>query len=685
MKPAKICKVFALAFSSLLLLLVIGILLFIRFYPAENIRRMVTTQAESALGRKVTIGDIGYGFGSVSLDNVVLHESDESSPVLLSVGRADLMVSLVSLFRMELNFSAISLKNTRCNIVFDGSGVSNIQRFLTGLPKTGGPGVSAKISKIILEDAEISLSNPPPYLAPLAGEYRANAAILIQDNILIQECTLQLPEKRGTLLPELSIRTLKDNFEIAGTVTLENAALPWVYRWGNNVTLPYNVVNGTVVDLLITKHFVRGNVKATCTLLNSPKLLRADGFCNVSIKDRTVFIGKTRGGIENSTFYIDGLLFTFEGRLIRFDIREIAAQVSDVVPILKFMPPRLFGRVDGNLRYEDGLYNGRLSAAGCGYDRDLKIVSDLTANITISNNLFKATGIPFRLYGNPCALSIASTEQSLSRLFINIGAEKIVIDPATMSFIHADAPINLPVEITGLINAGLLQYETHRFTGIQLQYRLAGSSLAINGFQFIYADGKISGSGAVSTGQGAPQASLELNIANLLIQNAISFNEKIRNRFFGQVNGKASVDFELSRQILDTARGHVEFTIDRGKLVDTGIQDGLGLLLSELKYKLRDLEFNRIYGNIDIRGTNYLIHSFIFNSNDVRLKITGTFDKQLNANPLNITLEFTREFIRDLPGVITLGLNKYLKGNWYIMPFTQTGDMMNGKNVRRAD
>ena len=224
----------------------------------------------------------------------------------------------------------------------------------------------------------------------------------------------------------------------------------------------------------------------------------------------------------------------------------------------------------------------------------------------------------------------------------------------------------------------------HRLSGIQLQYLLAGSSVTINGFQFMYADGKISGSGTMTTGRGAPQGSLKLNIAGLLMQNAIAFNEKIRNRFFGLVNGKAAIDFEISDKILDTARGNAEFTIDKGKLVDTGIQDGLGLLLSELKYKLRDLEFNKIYGNFDIRGTNYQIHSFIFNSNNVRLKMTGTFNKKLIANPLNITLEFTREFIQDLPGMITIGLNKYLKGDWYIMPFIQTGDMMNGNNLRRA-
>jgi hypothetical protein len=683
-KPVKIFKVSALVVASFFLLLSIGILLFIKFYPAENILKMITAQAESTLGRKVSVREIGYSFGGVSLSNVVLYESDESSPVLISVEKADLRISLLSLFRMELDFSTISLKNAQCNIVFGDDDTSNIERLVSGLSKNGDSGVSAKISKIRLDDTVITLASPPSYLAPLAGTYRLDGTILIKKDILVRDCAIQLPENRGKIYPDLSIKTLKDNFEVAGRVKLENAAIPWVYRWGDNVTLPYNVVNGLVTNLVITKDFVKGDVSATSTLLNSPGIIRADGSCNVSIKDRNVLISRTKGGIEKSSFYIDGLLFTFDGKLIRFDIRNIAGYVPDITPLLKFLPPRLFGRVEGDLRYSGGLYNGTLILVNCGYDPDLKIISGLNAKIVVANNLFKSTGIPFNFYGNRCALSIASMDSSLSKLFINVGAEKITVNSDTIAFASSDAPVNLPIEITGIINVNQLTYEKQRLSEIQLQYHITGSSLAIKGFQFIFADGTVSGNGSINMGRGASRASLTLNIANLQMQNAVSFNDKIRNRIFGLVNGKSTIEFELSKKILDTARGNAEFTIDKGKLVDTGIQNGLGLLLSELKYKLRDMEFNKIYGNIDIRGTNYLINSFIFNSNNVRLKITGTFDKQLIANPLHITLEFTRDFIQDLPGVITLGLNKYLKGEWYIMPFIQTGDMMDGNNVRRA-
>jgi hypothetical protein len=494
-----------------------------------------------------------------------------------------------------------------------------------------------------------------------------------------------LPENRGKVRPELTIKTSKNDFEISGKTELENASLLWVYRWGNNVKLPYNVVNGSVKNLVITKAFVKGNVSAVSSLLNTGTIIRADGFCNVDISGKTVFIGQTRGGIDSTSFYIDALHFTFGGKLIRFSIKNINANVDDTKPILKFIPAKLFGKVEGDLSFSGGLYNGNLTMSNCGYDPEIKIISGVYARITITNNMFKAAGIPFNFYGNPCALSIAATEGSFSKFYINIGAEKIVIDPEKNKFSQSEDPITLPIEITGIININQLHYSRHRFANVQLQYQLTGSNLTIKGFQFIYADGRISGSGNIALGQGSPQASLSLNISNLIMQNAINFNEKLRNRFFGLVNGKSKIDFELSDKILQTARGNVEFTIDKGKLVDTGIQNGLGLLLSELKYKLRDMEFSKIYGNIDIIGTNYLIRSFIFNSNNVRLKINGMFNQKLISNPLHINLEFTREFIQDLPGIITLGLNKYLKGEWYIVPFILNGDMTDGSKVKRAD
>ena len=401
---------------------------------------------------------------------------------------------------------------------------------------------------------------------------------------------------------------------------------------------------------------------------------------------RTVFIGRTQGGIDKSSFYIDNLLFTFDGNLIRFGFKNIDATISDAAAVLKFFPAKLFGRVEGDLRYGGGLYNGNLKLNNCGYDPETGLVSDLHASLAIADNRFKQTGIPFKFYGNPCALSIASTDASLSKLFINVGAEKIVIDPEKTRFSQGDAPHQHPQRnqrhhqrqpvpvrpAPGHRHPAPVPPFRHnrRHTGVPVHFRRRHH---LRQRRHLHGPGSAPGFAVTELQQYHAAESCGIQ------------SKKSATGFSASANGKSKIDFELSDKILQTARGNVEFTIDRGKLVDTGDPERPGAPVSELKYKLRDLEFNKIYGNMDIKGTTYLVNSFIFNSNNVRLKITGVFNDKLIASPLNITLEFTRNFIQDLPGLITIGLNKYLRGEWYIMPFSMTGDMMNGSNLRRVN
>ncbi|OHD70183.1 MAG: hypothetical protein A2W19_05190 [Spirochaetes bacterium RBG_16_49_21] len=686
MKPAKIVRIFLVFFTALVLCASIGAALFIKLYPKERLLGLVIAKAEFLLKRKVSVKNIGYSLGGIFLEEVVIHEGgSDNSPVLAASEYADLRFSLISLLALELDFDKISLENAFYNIVFDDKGESNIQKLVSTFSREGDSSFSAKISNIALSGAIISLKNPPKLLAPLAGTYRVSGKIQVGKGVRIHDCTVTLPQSRGRLHPDLIIEFFKDTFRISGSVGLENASLPWVYQWGENVSLPYNILNGKVTDLVITKQYVKGRADATSTLLNSNRLVRAEGLCNVDIDAGTVHISQTKGGVDNSSFFIENLRFSFDGKLSSFGVRNASVALTDVMPLLKFIPPKLFGTVEGDLSLANGLYNGNLSVSGCGWDPDLKIVNDLQATLYIRDNVFKKADIPLTFYGNPCTLSIASTERDLSKLYVNVSSGRIVLDPARDKFSASGEPLNLPLQISGSITVEQLLYKPYTLSEIQLLYQASGNRLAITGFQFMFAGGTVTGTGAAGMTPGAPQASCALKFDNLSVQDIISSNEKIRNRFFGVLQGNSKINFELGSRFQQTATGNVEFTIDKGKLVDTGIQDGLGLLLAELRYKLRDLEFNKIYGNIDIRGTTYRIKSFIFNSNDIRLKITGSFDQNLTATPLNIDLEFTRAFIQDLPGASAFIYNKYLRGEWYIVPFIMNGDMTDSKNVKRLN
>lgn len=686
MRPVKILKVLAGVLIAVIIVISIGATLFITLYPRDRLLTTVITMAETALKRKVAVKKIKYGFGEIILEGVVIHDENSSeSPVLASSKTVDIGFSLLALLRMELDFNRISLKDTTCNIVFNDEGVSNIEKLVKDLSGDGDSNLKAKLSGITLSNAVLTLENPPKILQPLAGTYVISGKIKIGKTIHVTDCSVKLPGQRGRAFPDVTISTSPGNFKIKGSADLENISLLWIYQWGDNVTLPYNHVSGKVTDLVVTKNYVEGTAHASSTLLNSTKLLRADGRCRVDIDNRTVRIYSAAGSIEKSNFYVDNLHFTFKGSLIRFNVKNIDSEITDAALLLKFMPSKLFGRATGNLSYSGGVYDGTLSLAGVGYDPAKKIISDLQTSITVNGNIFKKTDIPFKLYGNPSTLSIASTDSSLKKLFVNVSSANITIDTFQNKFSETNEPINLPIEIVGMITVGKLLYPPYQLSNIQVQYRMTDNTFTLNGFQFLFAGGMINGTGAIRIQQGPARASLSLKFSDMVIQEMIASSEKIRNRAFGVVRGDSKVELELSSKILKTARGNVEFNIDKGKLVDTGIQNGLGLLMAEMRYKLRDLEFSRIYGNIDIAGTNYSIKQFIFNSNNVRLKITGNFNQDLVANPLHINLEFTKEFIQDLPGAITLGLNKYLRGEWYMVPFIMNGDINASGNLKRLN
>ncbi len=684
MKPARTASIALVIIASLLLLISSAAVLFMLLYPKEKLLAFAASRASAALGRSVSVSGIGYRFIGLTLDGVTIHERDVSSPVLIAADRAHLNLSPSSILQMRLDFDSVTLEGASLSITFDAKGRSSIEELLDEFGREEGSGVDASLSRLRLREARVILADPPSRLAPLEGDYLINASVTFGEKTEIRDCEIILPDNRGILRPTLSITPGTDP-AVSGSIRLVNTSLAWAYRWAGGLDLPFRVVNGTIDDCVINGDTVKGALSISSTIRGSDAPLRVAGAFTVDIPGRTIAVGPLRGTVDESSFLIESLVIPMGKKPSRFRISSIDASVRDLAPLLSFIPARLSGRLRGNLRFEQGLYNGSLSISEGGYDPEGGFLSGLNARIDIVDGLFNLPGIPFRFLGNPCVLSIASTDSSLSRIFVTVRSESFVYDSGARPSSGTGGPLNIPIEITGLVEARRLAIGSHEIGGLKLNYRLTGDSLALSDFHFMYAGGDVSGRGVITMPQGPPRISLSMDMNNLRVQSALAHNEKFHNRFFGILKGKATVDTELGARILDSATGSVEFSIERGKLVNTGIQDGLGILLSELRYRIRDIDFSMIYGNVGIRGERYQVNSFVFNSHSLRLKMSGSFDRKLVASPLNITLEFTRDFIQDLPGVITPWLGGYLSGEWYSVPFVMTGDMTDGKNLRRAD
>ncbi|HOO72021.1 MAG TPA: AsmA family protein [Spirochaetota bacterium] len=687
-------KIFKILISLIgIVLLIIGLLagLFIYFFPKEKIKAIAIEQARKTINRELTVEDIRYSLSGIILDNIeILNKTGNDVPEEEKIfARADsiyLRFSVLDLLEKKIKFSYIYLENFRFNIIFDEQGQSNLEQLVQDLTRTtGDPGVSASISNIKLNNAEITLKKAPEILRPLEGTYYLSGRLQFtrSGDILVADSELRLPEDRGTMLPELTVHTGKGGFKIIGNVELKKTSLLWVYQWATNPK-PYNLITGNITDLTITTEAVEGFVKASSTLTNSKHLLYADGFCRVSIKDRTVLIANTKGKINNSTLWFNYLQFSFSGTNVKFDAKNIDAQVTDVIPLVDVIPGKLYGKMEGELSYGKGIFNTKARVSNAGYDFPGKTISGVSTDLTIINNQFKKSDIAATVLGQPCTVSIASTDRTLNRMFLNIVAEKFVF-PDKKESDFQDLDLSFPLEVTGQAKINQFIFKDYIFSGLEARYLLSGKKLTLNTLTTGFMEGTVRGNATIDTTVSPPLTSAQLAFDSVKLHRLFAQSKLFNNRFYGNISGNANVTLLLRENILDTIKGKTEFTVEKGKITNTGIQNGLGIWLAELKYKIIDLEFNKIYGNIDISGPHYVVNSFIFNSQNIRFNIKGSFNRDLVAEPLFINMEFSKYFIQDIarPLVVASGYTKYLKGDWYYIPFQVSGDLTNSKNIKK--
>ncbi|MBN1115234.1 MAG: AsmA family protein [Oligoflexia bacterium] len=691
----KIFKYIALLILSFFMIAVMAAGLFVYFFPKETFKSMAIEQARQIINRELSIGSISYSLKGVVLENIIIYDHEEegkeitpgTKPVFARAEKIYLRFSLLDLLDKRLKFSFIFLENFKFTIAFDETGKTNIQKLVEELTKGNGESaVATSIRNIKLDNAALELKNAPEKLRPLEGVYYFNGRLYFDKSgtIEISESKLQLPEKRGTMYPELLVHTKAKEFLITGNVELDKASLLWVYQWKKSGPLAYHLITGTITELKISKRAVEGFVKASSTLTNSPNILFADGFCRVSIENRTILIANTKGKIENSTLWFNFLQFSFKGTRVKFDARNIDAHVTDVMPMLDFLPKKLFGKMIGDLSYHEGIFNTEARLINAGYDYRGKMVSGINTTITIKDNIFKKSDIEATIYGHPCSVSIASTDKSLDRIFCNVETEEFNFHLKENENPYADLNLYFPVDVTGRVTIKKLKYNKYLFSQLQVNYSLSNSELTINNFNTGFMDGEVKGNAVIDTSVKPVTAQTALTFSGIKVHELFA-DSRFKNRFYGVAEGKANIRLLLTEKIYDTIHGNAEFNMDKGKLSDTGIQNGLGVWLSELKYKLIDLEFNKIYGNLDIKGTNYIVNSFIFNSQNIRFNVKGSFNENLIANPLYINMEFSKYFIQDIarPLVAASGYNKYLKGNWYYIPFQVSGDLTKSKNIKK--
>ncbi len=692
MKRKKALKIAVLILLLLTLALAGGVVLLYNFYPKDSVLTILTAQAEKELKRAIVIEDLDYSLRGIVLHKLSLHNGAEDCPgVLASADDAVVRFSLLKLiFKREFDINFVNIIGLNLNICYK-DGASNLENLIGDLSTEDSTSFAARLDRIKLSRARVSLQHPPLYLKPLEGEYLLDAIIDFtgEKSLTFSDATIVLPDKRGTISADLRVIFLKNDFEISGNVSLERCSLGWIYRWGTDLSLPYQDFSGKVTNLKISRKSVEGSPRGT-SILPGNRPLMVNGFCRVNIAGERVFISNTQGSVLSSSFLIEDFLFDFDGNVKKFTIKNIDARIEEIRPVLPFLPEELNGTARGSLALIESGYNGTLQI-DAGYGQGDAVVKNLRTTLTIKDNLIQRTQVKALLYNQPFDIVISSTDGAFRSFQIDASGPAFTLPqaskkvPSPQKSDTKKTMAYIPFDVSGTVSVGALTIDRFPFGRTSAVYSLSRKRLSLGPVQSEFMGGEIRLKGSVDLVHSNTPVDCSIDFDRLRVQNLSRLSERFKDRIFGLANGNAEISFALSENIefQKSLRGKMEFNIERGKLVDTGIQNGLGILLSDMKYKLKDLEFSKIYGNFTISGNEYQINSFLFSAPDIRLKLDGHMNTELEGD-LKIDLEFTRQFIQDLPNPVLFQLSKYKRDRWYVIPFQSKGkDVSDSKNIVR--
>lgn len=703
----KITKLTKIAIISVVLIisaLVISVSLLYYFYPEDSVKQIIKNKTEILLNRKVEIGSLHYSPKGIVIYGVIIYDkvSDNTETVLVKADEVVITFSLISIIKKDFIIRSLYFSGLDVNLIFDKDEKTNIEKLINEIKeKTSankeqgqdGGEKNIQLSKVILNDCRLKLTNPPMFVRPLEGEYRINSTLIIEKNSIfnVADTKITLPQKRGVLYPELQIETTGE-FRIKGRVKLENASLQWVYQFPkNDPGLPFDVVNGQINDFEITKNYVKGHAKATSTLKNSKSILSADGWCTVEISSRSVYLKDIAGKINSSSVNVDNMMISArQGAVKKFSFSNVIFQLSDLRQILNSLPSGLSGAVKGGLSFDGDTYNGKIELSNAGYTDNTEIFSGMNTTVDINNNIIRKENIPVILLGSRSTVSIATTDNKFKNFYLSISSDKININNinlkggkgSSQGGTPSGSKTIIPVNVTCKLSVQEILYDDFIFKNTRANVSASGNIIKINNMETSILNGTISGLGTVDISGTAPAVQTSLRYNNIKIHDITFKNDKLNKRLFGFAEGTANINLIVKDNAAETFKGNATFTITKGKVVNTGIQDGLIVFLSELRYKLKDLEFNKIYGNVVIAGNNFQINSFIFNSEDLRVSINGKINKDLIAQDMKMKLEFNNHFIKDLPRPAIMAFGEYLSGKWYVIPFSLIGNITESKNIK---
>jgi hypothetical protein len=690
---ARLLKTLLVSVGVFLGLVLISAVILVLLFPKERITALVAEEAGKIIRREVTISELTLGFHGLRAREVSVHEGPSTDdPLLLSAGAVEMAFDLSSLLDRKFIVHGLYLEDVELNLRFDDQEITNVEKLIRDLQSGDDTSTRAEmeLSRISFQDLVINVINAPadPF-GPLGGTWKATGKLHLPggDLLEVRDTRVHLPAG-GAVLANIDITTGGEKgFSIRGTADLENAEITWTYRWAGERILPFNRATGRVNDLFINDHQVSGNADLTSVIQGSPHSAKIRGFYRVDWEKETVEFSGTNVTFHQSSLLLSKMLYNYETEYLLLEGTSKGVTLADLGVPFPELPKKLSGTLSGNFDYQDGIISGKVALQNLSYGRGDPLVRDLSLETVIHKNEFRVENVPLVLMGNRGKVSLAATGGKEPKIYCNLTMPDFAPPSSDDKKKTAIPGVNVPLPVSGRITLGRLRAESWTLEDLTLDYSLKGSSVNVRRFSAEGFGGSIYGKGEVNLSS-TPMMKSFISLKQVKLQRLTDRSKELKNRVFGILTGRGTLELPLKNISLETITGSFQFQVDQGKIVDTGIQDGLGLLLSEMRHKLRDLEFSSITGDADISSGMIRINSFRFEAPEIRMRMNGSMTTKLEARPsMDLHLYFTRRFIQDLPqpAVTLMGLEKYYSNGWFHLPFIIRGDITRSGNISRVE
>jgi len=652
-KLIKIAKWVKYSVTAGLFLMLIIAMLFLYYLPEEKILRLFISQSELLLDRKVQIEDFRYTINGFRLNGVRILEKDGTTSYL-QASAIEIKFRRRAFLERKIDISSFTIHNPVVRIDYtDEYSLEPIFRSISKNLKDFPFFVEgAPVPETILRNLTLEVKNTPDDLAPLRGTYLISTKIVFPpDRIEFKNLKLRMPETRGSITSDKLILTFMPNdFALKGDVFLYNCDISWTYLFDKTVKLPYRIANGQVRNLNVTGKYTEGSVEeVTCSLSNGNMVVAKKGYTRVTYAPLTLLLkditatARQSARNDKSAITIGFIEVLLEKQLFKFDVGPVEGEFGDfliMIPVFDLLP--ITGHLKGSLVFNGAAYTGDFDLKDFAYGTTL---SGATFRFVMKENFFQLDGLRANLFGAPALISAKTLDKKLSSFALNMQYDSYTFNEKMSNEIAL--PPGLTVQ--GMIRAAEAHYKENHISDITLSYSISSDKLLVPRARCRMLGADIDGEATIALTGDAPKTTLFVRFFNLQAQNLGTYTEIIKNRLYGNASGQLRAEFYPGKNIPPV--GALSFTVVNGKVVNTGFQNQLGFLLSPLKYKLEDLEFSHIYGNLLFDREGYHFSTFVFDAPEISLRVNGSVTTKMIGN-LDITLQFTEAFIRDIPNII---------------------------------